>query len=249
MACNSSSLSPSWALLLFVAIIGLASSLQVYCVQNMALLQQLNKKNVCTYTAKQMLDAVKDKDKVELGRYTVRDILAIADQDRTKNCLGDTLTNHRMVMDYYADNHGLVKFYLEHYDKLVEHCVQNHHLVLDQIRLRLTNTDLKNLIAFEKVLPEKYVSIFKGSVNESVSSYMSASMGKRTISNNYVKLGLKEELETSCKRLLTGSSSFALFRNIKGWYTHWNSDMYKWDRISRGCEIYLEKLAPSVLNQ
>ena len=249
MACNSSSLSPSRALLLFVAIIRLASCLQVCCVQNESLLQDLNNENLTRDEVEEMLNAVEDKDQVELGDYNVKDILAIADQDSLENCLGDSVSNYRIAVDYYANNHGLFKFYLEYYYTLVHRCVSSHSLVLDAILVRLTNTDLKNLITFEKELPDKFMLMFKGSVSRAVSSYMSATMGNRTISNNHLELGLREELETSCKRLLKGSSSFAEFRNVKQWYTHHNEDTLKWNRISRGCEIFLDNFAPSVLNQ
>ena len=245
MACNSS----SWTLLLFVAIIGLASCLQVYCVQNMTLLEQLNSANLSYEAAGQMLNAVEDKDQVELGRYTVEDILAITNRS-VANCLGENVTNYRIAMDYYVDNHGLLKFYIFHYNTLIYRCVHNIGSVIDKILLRLTNTDLSNLITFAQELPANYLFMFEGAVSKAVSTYMRVAMGNRTISNSYLKLGLREELEASCKRLLRDTNSFAIFRLSSEWHNQISTasiEFIRWDKAIIGCQIYLEKLAPSVL--
>ena len=245
MACESSSPSSPRYLLVAVAIIGLASSLLIDCVQDTELLTRLSEPDMNSSRVLELLIAVTDKDKTELGNYSVSDILEIKHKYHNF-CYGRGLISFRTAMDYYAFIDGLYKFYAENYADLIQICSRNLKSIATVLQKRLTPNDQAIMTAFVNQLPVTHLYLSDRLVARALISYLETvqTQGEEKM---YLQLAMQEELESTCKRIIRQTSSFTELRSTREWHENLDDTVVTLDKANRACQIYLDKLAPSVL--
>lgn len=243
MASNSLPLSPSWASLVAVALIGLGGSLLVDCVQNEALLARINMGRLSTEGLKEMLLNVHEpRNQVELGSYNVQELLDVSNLSE-KNCQAEKLTKYRTGLK--ADgNLRLLSFYRESLRNLVEFCRSKLEEKLKSVPAALTGNDEKIMNTFGMKLPEDYLFIVAGTVRPSVDFYLKEARAKTNtgLPDEY----LRKQLENSCRRVLKATEFIEEARKSFLWHEVDMEAKMPWAKVSWGCQVYVDKLAPSV---
>ena len=242
MACNLSLLLSSLALL--VVLIGITNSPSlVDCLQRLDILNATAGETMDAGRVDDILRVIENKDQVELGKYTVQEILAI--KGRTVDaCRSFNTSYHHAVLEYYSTNNGLFEFYRDHFYKLISWCLSQKDTYLGNIKSGMTDNEIKIFNLFTYKLPKKYLYMSEVSVDEAVQAYLTEARGNRTMNSQFER-SLRAELESTCRHILKETDIFQEMRRTNSWYstTFENDQLARFDKANIACKIYLEKLA------